>query len=63
MADESKLVDEILTSATEQNDKKSLSCAKAFDLAERFNVAKRRVRELCDENNVRIVHCQLGCFK
>jgi len=63
MSDETELVDAVLKSAKEINGKKTLTCAQAFGLAERFGVGKRKVGGICNANNVRISNCQLGCFK
>lgn len=39
-----------------------LSCAQALALAREHGVEPKRVGQLCDDADVKIVHCQLGCF-
>jgi len=38
-------------------------CRGLLQLAERTNTPPRDIGRLCDEMNIRIVACQLGCFK
>ena len=40
-----------------------LTCAEAFELAEEFDAALAEVGRICNENNIKICKCQLGCFK
>lgn len=49
-------------SATERDGRRVLACAKALALADELRVAPREIGRICDENDIRIVHCQLGCF-
>ena len=39
-----------------------IPCEKALALAERLGVEPRQIGEAADEQSVRIVACQLGCF-
>ncbi len=39
-----------------------LSCAKAFQLAKEHKVSLAEVGKAADEANIKIAHCQLGCF-
>ena len=56
--------DKALTAATTERDgRKTLSCAAAFQIAESLDVKLTDIRAWCDANGVKIVHCQLGCFK
>ena len=41
---------------------KRLSCKKAFALAAEFDCLPIEVGKLCDELEVKIYGCQLGCF-
>ena len=63
MVDNSELVQAILAESFDEGDKKKLNCAKAFELAAKFDVSKKQVRQLCDDNNIKIANCQLGCFE
>lgn len=63
MSDETELIDVVVNSANETDGRKKLPCAKAFQLAEEFNVPPARVGRICNDNNIKISNCQLGCFK
>ncbi len=39
-----------------------LECKYALELAEELEVSPARIGRVCDEENIRIVNCQLGCF-
>ncbi len=40
----------------------TLSCERAHRLAAELNVDVRRIGAICQAENIKIVHCQLGCF-
>jgi len=40
-----------------------MPCARALALARRLKVAPRNVGEACNRAGVKIVQCQLGCFR
>jgi hypothetical protein len=40
-----------------------LTCSDAFELAEKFNMEIIQIGRLCNERNIKICKCQLGCFK
>jgi hypothetical protein len=46
----------------ERNGKECLPCAAAFRLAEECEVGVRQIGKICQENGIKIVQCQLGCF-
>ncbi len=61
-----QLVEAVLGSADGGEDskrKEELTCAEAFELAEKFDAAVAEVGRICNQNNVKICKCQLGCFK
>ena len=61
-----QLVNAIMKSAEvrqEPDGRKKLTCAEAFELARRFEIEVIEVGRICNQNNVRICKCQLGCFK
>lgn len=60
--DEEKLVNAVLDRADESEGKKRLSCAEAFALAKEFAVETGVIGRICNQQNVRICRCQLGCF-
>ena len=40
-----------------------IACRQCFDLAEECNVSAKIVGQICNENDIKIRACQLGCFK
>ncbi|UCC98510.1 MAG: hypothetical protein JSW66_01185 [Phycisphaerales bacterium] len=61
-----KLLDAVFESAVTARDTaghKQLTCAQAFALAKRFNVETIEIGRICNENNIKVCKCQLGCFK
>ena len=63
MTQNTELVEAITAAAKEIDGRRKLSCAQAFQIAERFGVPKIQVGKTCNENGIRITHCQLGCFE
>jgi len=53
----------ITEAADERDGKKRLSCFKAFAISEKLSVSVKEIGEFCNENNIKISSCQLGCFK
>jgi hypothetical protein len=39
-----------------------LPCAKAFQLSKELDLSIKAIGEFCNEENIRIKNCQLGCF-
>ena len=58
-----KLVQAVLEAAVEQDGCLKLTCSQAFAIARRFGVKPIEVGKICNQNNVKIRACQLGCFK
>jgi hypothetical protein len=42
--------------------KKRLRCPKAFELAQKYDVEIIEIGRICNEHNIKICKCQLGCF-
>ena len=60
-----QLIDAVLESAhntRESDGRKRLSCVEAFELAKQFEVKIIDIGHICNQHNIRICHCQLGCF-
>jgi len=60
-----ELVNAVLESANrgqESDDRKRLTCAEAFELAKNFETEIIEIGRICNQNNIRICKCQLGCF-
>ena len=59
-----KLVGAIRNATEEREDGRvTLDCVRSFELAAEFGVTVREVSAICDEIDVRIAHCQHGCFE
>ncbi len=54
-----KIIEE---SSIEQNGRKVLPCAKAFDLSGRYGIPRKDIGAYCTDNGIKIIMCQLGCF-
>ena len=61
MESKEHLVEAVL-GISDGNEKK-ISCAQAFDLAKKNDASLAEIGRICNENNVKISNCQLGCFK
>jgi len=53
----------VMESAVEVNGRKTISCAKAFEIHHQHGVALGEIGRICNENGIKIRGCQLGCFK
>ena len=40
----------------------SIACATAFELAAKLGISQTKMGKLLDHLDVRVRHCQLGCF-
>ena len=56
-----KLTDAVLKSDSGQ--RKTLTCAEAFELAEQYDVKPAEIGRICNQNKIKICKCQLGCFR
>lgn len=61
--DEKGLKEWIMRECFEEDGRKKLACADAFQIAERHAVELLDVARICNAENIRISRCQLGCFK
>jgi hypothetical protein len=52
----------VLDRSKEVNGKRILTCAEALSLAAELGVEPRQIGSACDQGNVRLGSCQLGCF-
>ena len=59
---ENALVEAIMKKAYQEGGKTRLSCASALHLAREYGVKPSEVGAVCNEHNIRISACQLGCF-
>jgi len=62
MGGKEELISAVLERAQESDGKKKLNCAEAFELAQEFEAEIIEIGRICNQNNIRICKCQLGCF-
>ena len=43
--------------------KKKLSCAQAFKLSKEHNISLKEIGETCNQQGIKMMECQLGCFE
>jgi hypothetical protein len=56
--------DKIIVNATVTHEgKKKLACAQAFKISKEHDISLKEIGEICDQNNIKINSCQLGCFE
>ncbi|MBD3320843.1 MAG: hypothetical protein GF350_07095 [Chitinivibrionales bacterium] len=53
----------VLAAVRETDGKKKLACAMAFQLAKAHALSLKDIGDCCNANDIKIGHCQLGCFK
>jgi hypothetical protein len=53
----------VLNAAVLREGKKRLSCTKAKKLSQEHDISLKEIGKICNRNGIRIVACQLGCFK
>jgi len=61
--DKDALLKLVIEASGERDGKTTLTCARAHGLAKKHKVTLKASGEVCDANGVRIVECQMGCFK
>ena len=42
---------------------KKMTCREAFDIAEEIGISKKQMGQLLNDLNIKILSCQLGCFR
>jgi len=52
----------IKDAADEIDGQRKLPCKRAFQLAEELNISLKEIGDICNNEDIRITHCQLGCF-
>ena len=62
MNENQELIDAVLQQAQKQGGRKELFCAEAFEIARKYDARLSEIGRVCNQNNVRIRKCQLGCF-
>jgi hypothetical protein len=62
MKSQEELTRIVLDRSKEVNGRRILACAEALSLAAELGVEPRRIGQVCDQENIRLGSCQLGCF-
>jgi hypothetical protein len=60
-----ELVEAVLKAAQkygDSDDRKQLTCAEAFKLAKEHEAKIIEIGNICNQHDIRIRKCQLGCF-
>jgi len=60
-----QLIDAVLKTAKGEarpDGRGQLTCAQAFGLVKKYDVKIVEIGRICNQNNIRICKCQLGCF-
>lgn len=57
-----KLKEIIIKASHEENGRKRISCPDVFKLSSEHGIDLLEITRICNEENIRISQCQLGCF-
>lgn len=57
-----KLIDAIHDKASYIRGKNRLDCSAAHDISKTYNVSLAEIGQICEDHDIRIKNCQLGCF-
>ena len=60
-----QLIEAVVKSArsgSNPDDKKQLTCAEAFELAQKYETEIAEIGRICNQHKIKIRNCQLGCF-
>ncbi len=57
-----ELIDAVKSASEEVEGRLMLSCSSAFKVAEQYNVELKTIGKICNQKNIKLRNCQLGCF-
>lgn len=57
-----EVIDNIKAKCITKEGKKYLTCTMAFQIAKELNISVSLIGKICNENQIKIKHCQIGCF-
>jgi hypothetical protein len=63
MASHEDLVSAVKAGAVERDGRVTLRCSDAFQIADSLSATLAAIGQICNENGIRIIQCQLGCFQ
>jgi len=55
-----KIIQELKEYGNNHNNR--ITCAKAWEFADKFGITKKEIGEILNELKIKITNCQLGCF-
>lgn len=53
----------IINATVLRGDRKTLTCAQASTLSQEYNISLKEIGEACNQLGIKIIDCELGCFK
>jgi len=62
MDEKKELISAVLKQSLKADGRKKLKCIEAFEIAREFDVEVIDIGRICNQHNIRICKCQLGCF-
>ena len=63
MMNDDKLKELVMGATFEEDGRTKLKCEDAFRLAAENGVERLDIARICNNDNIRICQCQLGCFE
>jgi hypothetical protein len=57
------IIEHVTSQSFAEDGKEKLNCSDALKIAEQTGVEPSVIGEICNERNIKICQCQLGCFK
>jgi len=63
MKERSSIEKALTEAAVERDGRLTLPCGAAFQIAEELGAGLGDIGEICNDLKIKIVRCQLGCFK
>ena len=63
MGKEEDLINAVLERTEDSDGRKKLACAEASKLAQELSIEIAEIGRICNQQNIRICKCQLGCFQ
>jgi hypothetical protein len=62
MKSQEELTEAVLEHSREVKGRRTLTCTQALDLAAEWGVEPVQIGRICNQKNIRLGDCQLGCF-
>lgn len=62
MNEKQKIIEALVKVSEMDDGKHKIPCVVALQIANEFGVMPSEIGKICDDENIKIVECQLGCF-